>query len=263
MPASGTLGHGGRFDRQRHQVFALQMMHVRLAAGTRKRRQLHRQDIEVIRNRRALLGRQPLFQSRVLRRDADRAAARVAMMAEAGRGAQAPRSRPWHRAAGRPTPIVVLLLQPSAMSTPCPIETASAPMANALATSAPVRMPPEMINCTCPKTFISSSASTACAQGRQRGNAGMLDKHLLRGGRAALHAVDHDDVGAGFDGQLHVARHASRPDLHVDRHLPVGDLPQFLDLDRQVVRAGPIRMPAGRALIDSLGQASACRRRAD
>ena len=53
------------------------------------------------------------------------------------------------------------LLQPSAISTPCPIATASAPMASALATSAPLRMPPEITNCTVPRMFRSSSASTA------------------------------------------------------------------------------------------------------
>src|SRR6266702_8980816 len=37
----------------------------------------------------------------------------------------------------------VSLLQPSATSTPCPIATASAPMASAFATSAPLRIPPE------------------------------------------------------------------------------------------------------------------------
>ena len=39
-------------------------------------------------------------------------------------------------------------LQPSAMRAAVPIETASAPIASALATSAPLRMPPEMISCT-------------------------------------------------------------------------------------------------------------------
>ena len=52
-------------------------------------------------------------------------------------------------------------MQPSAISIPCPIETASAPIASALATSAPVRMPPETTSCTTPRRFRSSSASTA------------------------------------------------------------------------------------------------------
>ena len=44
---------------------------------------------------------------------------------------------------------------------PWPIDTASAPIASAFATSAPVRMPPETMSCTLPFMFRSSSASTA------------------------------------------------------------------------------------------------------
>jgi len=33
----------------------------------------------------------------------------------------------------------------------------------------------------------------------------MLDEHGLRCRRAALHAIDHDDIGAGVHGELHVA----------------------------------------------------------
>src|SRR5205807_357469 len=42
--------------------------------------------------------------------------------------------------------------------------------------------------------------------------------------------------------------------LDVDRYLPVGDLAQLADLDGQVVRAGPVGVPAGAALVDSFGQ---------
>ena len=66
-------------------------------------------------------------------------------------------------------------------------------------------------------------------QGGQRRNAGVLDEHLLRRRRPSLHAVDDDDVGAGFDRQLDVVADARGPHLDVDRHLPVGDLPQFVE----------------------------------
>ena len=32
----------------------------------------------------------------------------------------------------------------------------------------------------------------------------MLDENVLGGPGAALHAVEHDDIGAGLDRQLHV-----------------------------------------------------------
>ena len=47
-PRQRNAGHGGRLDREGHQVFRLEMVHVRLAAGTGERRQLHREDIEVV-----------------------------------------------------------------------------------------------------------------------------------------------------------------------------------------------------------------------
>ena len=45
---------------------------------------------------------------------------------------------------------------------------------------------------------------------------------------------------------------AGGADLHVDRFLPIGDFPQFLDLDRQVIRSGPVRVPRRRTLVDTL-----------
>ena len=82
----------------------------------------------------------------------------------------------------------------------------------------------------------------------------MLDEHVLGGGGAALHAVEHDRVGAGLDRQGHVVVGAGRADLDVDRDPPVGDLAQLLDLDLQVVGAGPVGVPAGAALVDPLRQ---------
>src|ERR1700712_3540023 len=58
---------------------------------------------------------------------------------------------------------------------------------------------------------------------RQRGDADVLDEHLLRCGGATLHAVDDDDVGARVDGEFHVVVRAGGADLDVDRLFPVGD----------------------------------------
>src|SRR5262249_46244369 len=43
-------------------------------------------------------------------------------------------------------------------------------------------------------------------------------------------------------------------DLDVDRFLPIGDFADLLDLDLKIVRTGPIRMTAGRALVNALRQ---------
>ena len=39
--------------------------------------------------------------------------------------------------------------------------------------------------------------------------------------------------------------------LDVDRHLPVGNFPQFPDLDFKIVRPGPVRVTAGAALVNA------------
>ena len=79
----------------------------------------------------------------------------------------------------------------------------------------------------------------------------MLDEHVLGGCRAALHAVDNDDVGAGGHSQLHVMVDPGGADFDVDRDGPVGRLAQLLDLDAQIVGADPIGVAAGRALVDT------------
>ncbi len=82
----------------------------------------------------------------------------------------------------------------------------------------------------------------------------VLDEHVLGRGGAALHPVEDDDVGARLDRQRDVEVGARGADLDEDRLLPVGDLAQLLDLDLEVVGAGPVRVPAGAALVDALRQ---------
>ena len=82
----------------------------------------------------------------------------------------------------------------------------------------------------------------------------MLDEHVLRRRGAALHAVEHDGVGPGLDGQRDIVIGPRGADLDVDRLFPIGDLAQLLDLDFEIVRPGPVGMAAGRALVDALRQ---------
>ena len=79
----------------------------------------------------------------------------------------------------------------------------------------------------------------------ERRDADMLDEHVLRRRGAALHAVEHHHVGAGLHGERRVVIGPRGADLDVDRLLPVGDLAQLVDLDLEIVRAGPVRMAAG------------------
>ena len=70
----------------------------------------------------------------------------------------------------------------------------------------------------------------------------MLDEDRLRRRRAALHAVDHDDIGTGVYRQLDVVEDPGCTHFHVDGFLPIGDLAQFLNLDDQIVGPRPIGM---------------------
>ncbi|MNC47926.1 hypothetical protein D3C75_970130 [compost metagenome] len=87
--------------------------------------------------------------------------------------------------------------------------------------------------------------------GAEDRDADVLDEHFLRRGGTALHAVEDDHVGAGLHRQLDVVVRAAGADLHVDRFFPVGDLADLGNLDRQVIRAGPVRVAAGAALVDA------------
>ncbi len=82
----------------------------------------------------------------------------------------------------------------------------------------------------------------------------MLDEHLLRGRGAALHAVQHHNIGARLHRERGIEIRARGADLDVDGLLPVGDLAQLLDLDLQIVGSGPVGVAAGGALVDPLGQ---------
>ena len=89
------------------------------------------------------------------------------------------------------------------------------------------------------------------AHGRQRRDADVLDEDVLGGGGPALHAVEHDDVGARLDRERDVEVGARRADLDEDRLLPVGDLAQLLDLDLEVVGPRPVGVTARAALVDA------------
>ena len=65
--------------------------------------------------------------------------------------------------------------------------------------------------------------------------------------RPDFHVVEN----AGFRRQFDVVIDAARAHLDEDRHLPVGGLAKFLDLDDHVIRPQKIWMPRRTALIDS------------
>ena len=82
----------------------------------------------------------------------------------------------------------------------------------------------------------------------------MLDKDVLGCRGTALHAVQHHHVGPGLDREGHVVVGPRRPDLHEDRHLPLGNFPELADLDLQVIGTRPVGVAAGAALVDAFRQ---------
>ena len=62
------------------------------------------------------------------------------------------------------------------------------------------------------------------AHGRQCWNTDVFNKHVLGRSGATLHAIENDDIGAGFDCKCNVVTHSRGPYLDVDRDLPVRDL---------------------------------------
>ena len=107
-----------------------------------------------------------------------------------------------------------------------------------------------------PTIFISSRASTAS---RRAGRVGIPACSMNTCWVAAVPPCMpsiYDYVGAALDGELDVIENARSSHLNVDRDLPVGDLAQLGDFDSQVIATRPVRMPARRALVDTLGQSS-------
>ena len=78
-----------------------------------------------------------------------------------------------------------------------------------MATSAPERMPPETMSWT---SAVHAELLQRLDRLRDRGedrDADVLDEHVLGGGGAALHAVEHDHVGARLDRQRDVVVRAA------------------------------------------------------
>ena len=92
------------------------------------------------------------------------------------------------------------------------------------------------------------------AYGGDTRDAGFLrGKVRARSGRT-FHAVDVYGVGIALHGHAHVVVDTRRTQLELDRDLPIGRLTDFVDLERQVIRAQPVRVARRRALVDSRWQ---------
>ena len=79
---------------------------------------------------------------------------------------------------------------------------------------------------------------------------GLLGRDVRACAGPALRAVEVDDVRPALRRHAHVVVDARGAELQLDRDLVVGRLADLLHLQREVVRAEPVRVPRGRALVD-------------
>ena len=76
------------------------------------------------------------------------------------------------------------------------------------------------------------------------GHAGVLGRQVRAGAGAALHAVDVDRVRVAFHRHADIVIDAGGAELELNRDLPVGCLPDFENLQRQIVGPQPVGMPS-------------------
>src|SRR5258708_17725142 len=213
---------------------------MRLAAGSRQRLRLERQHRQVVAHApRPLLDDEPLLEHGILRRDADWTAPGVAMMAITWCGTER---------------VVVRLVDRSVAVDGDERRGADRDGVGAhrqrlgdVCARADAARDHELhlaVHVELQKRF------DGLAKRRQGRNAGMLDEDVLGGAGAALHAVEDDNIGSRYDRQGDIVFRSRRTDLDVNGLLPIGDLAQLLNLDLEVIRAGPVGMAACAPLVD-------------
>src|SRR5215471_15403112 len=133
------------------------------------------------------------------------------------------------------------------MSAEWPMATALAPSARHLATSAPLRMPPATTR------SISSTKPTSSSARRASGMAAISGMPVSSAAMCgpAPGAIQVDGVRPALGGHPDVVVDARGAQFELDRHLVVGSLPDFLDLQRQVVRAEPVGVTRRAPLVDA------------
>ena len=237
--------HRGRLDRQGHQILRLQIMHMALAAPARDRLELQRQHREIIRQPPPRLdGIEPRGEFKVLRGDPGGIAPLVPIIICA-------RMRAELHIFGLERGIVITERDQRGRAdrhrvrAECERFGDIGPGANAARD--------DQLDSAMHAQVLERAHRRphAC----ERGQAHIFNKHFLRRCSAALHPVDHHDVRPRLHRERGVIIGTTAADLDVNRLLPICDFAQFLDLDRQIVGAGPIGVARGAALIDAFGQA--------
>ena len=77
----------------------------------------------------------------------------------------------------------------------------------------------------------------------------MLDKNFLRRCRAALHTVEDDDIGPGFDRKRDIEIWTACADLQIDRLFPIRYFAKLVDFNFEIIGTLPRPQPIQAYLI--------------
>src|SRR5260370_10704579 len=234
------LGHGRGLHGQGAQIFGLEAVYIRLAAGPREHLRLERQRVqEVVDALSRLVDLQPLAQLRVLGSDADGAAPGVAVVAPAGRDADRALvvgdagdllvavERHQRRVADR----YRLGAERQALGDVGPVADAAR------------HHQVDLID----QPDVLEGPAGFGARRHQR-DRGLLVRDVRPGPGAALGAIPVDGVRAALGGHPDVVVDPRGTEFELDRNLVIGGLADLLDLQRQVLSAGPGRVARRAAL---------------
>src|SRR3984957_13781514 len=237
------LAHRRGLHRQRRQILGLQRMDVGLAASTRQELRFHRQRVqEIVDALRRFIGIEALAQQRILRRHADRTAAGVAVVAVTGFDTD------FIRIVGDAFDVFVAVERHQYRVADGDGVSAErhrlgdvAAVADAAGIDQRYLVPlAELVD-----------GAPRLADGGDTGNAGVLGGNMGTGAGAAFHRIDVDRVGTALYSHAHVVIDARRTELKLDRDLVIGGFADLFDLERQIVRSEPVRVPGRRALVDA------------
>src|SRR5215204_3919953 len=240
------LGHRRRLGGERGEILRLEAVNVRLPARAREHLHLERERVEeVVDAVRRLLHMQPLAQLRVLGRDADRAATRVAVVALAR----------WHADRAlvvRDTRNLLVAVErhQGGVADRDGVGAEGDALGHVAAVAdAAGHDEVDLVS----EAHVLKRAARLRDRRHQR-DAGLLGRGVRAGAGAALGPVEVDDVRAALGGHAHVVVHARGAQLQLDRDLVVGGLSGLLDLEAEVIGAEPVGVAGRASLVDPGGK---------
>ena len=221
-------------------------MQMRLAAGAGKKLRLDGQRVEeVVHPLSRLVRVKPRPESRVLRRHANRATARVAVIAITGLGPDL------FRVVGFRNVLVAVERHHRRMANRDGI----CSKGNSLRHVGPVPDTTSIDQCDVTPLAEIVDGLPRLADRRNTRHARVFGRKVRACARAAFHTVDIDRIRVAFHRHPDVVIDAACTEFELDRDLTAGRFADLQDLQRQIVGAQPVGVTGGRPLVDTGWQA--------